>query len=74
MTDSEKIEAFDAIAIAFTNQWYDGRWTWWVSQPSGSSDTPRMTRREAIEDLVEWAKWKAKRQRPRRRLELLVVK
>lgn len=55
MTDIEKIEAFDAIAIAFTNKWHDGKWTWWNPKPCGGV-YKRETQEEAVNDLIDVAK------------------
>lgn len=53
MTDSEKIAAFDSIALAMTNQWADKRWSWWCPSPCGGEMVS--TREEAVLSLVEWA-------------------
>lgn len=54
MTDQEKIEAFDHLARAMTNPWYDGQWSWFCLCPAGGP--LRATREEAVADLVAWAK------------------
>lgn len=66
MTDAEKIEAFDALALAMTNCWHDGKWSWWCPTPSGS-ELRRETREEAVMDLVGWAN----RVKPKKKLSLL---
>lgn len=58
MTTEEKAEAFDAIALAFTNQWADGRWSWWCHSPKGGKTFA--TREEAIADLVAYGCREAK--------------
>jgi hypothetical protein len=58
MTDAEKIAAFDLITDAFTNRWYDGRWSWLCHTPSGGP--LRATRREAVSDLIVYAKRESK--------------
>lgn len=60
MTTEEKAAAFDALAIALTNCWHDGSWTWFCPCPCGSSK-PRATREEAVVDLVEWAEKTARK-------------
>jgi hypothetical protein len=59
MSDPEKIEAFDALALALTNRWHDGQWSWWCRTPPGGPS--RATREEAVADLVVWAKLRAKK-------------
>ena len=59
MTTEEKAAAFDVLAMALTNRWHDGSWTWWASAPCGGL-TKRATRGEAIQDLIEWSKKKAR--------------
>jgi hypothetical protein len=54
VTTEEKAAAFDALALALTNCWFDGSWTWFCPTPCGSS-VKRATRDEAVADLVEWA-------------------
>lgn len=60
VTIEEKAAAFDVVALALTNQWYDGSWTWWASAPCGGL-AKRATREEAVQDLIEWSQKKAKR-------------
>lgn len=75
MTIEEKSAAFDLIAMAFTNLWHDGSWTWWCYQSCGGL-TKRNTQEEAIADLIEWSKetaaWNAKRFAARMRVRLPV--
>ena len=60
MTTKEKAAAFDALANALANQWWDGKWSWFCKTPCGG---PMLaTKDEAIADLVEWAK----RQKPKK--------
>lgn len=54
MTLEEKGAAFDAIAKALTNQWWDGTWSWWCPVPAGGPRRP--SREEAVADLVAWAR------------------
>ena len=54
MSDAEKIAAFDSIALAMTNQWHDGKWSWWCPSPCGGSMFD--AREEAVVDFIEWAK------------------
>jgi hypothetical protein len=61
MTDAEKIAAFDTLALALTNQWHDGSWTWFCRTPCGGL-VKRATREEAVADLVAWAE----RQKPKK--------
>ena len=58
MTDDEKAAAFDALALAFTNRWSDGSWSWWCHTPGGGPH--RATRAEAVADLVAYAFREAK--------------
>lgn len=59
MMDAEKVEAFDAMAKALTNQWSSGEWSWFCGCPPGGP--MRATREEAVADLVAWAKKYRKR-------------
>ena len=59
MTADEKAAAFDALAATLTNQWSDGSWSWWCPHPCGGP--MRVTREEAVNDLVSWAKLPAKK-------------
>lgn len=56
MNKKQKIAAFDDLAIALTNRWQSGEWSWWCCNPSGGTETMRQTQAEAIADLVAWAK------------------
>ncbi len=67
MTDAEKIAAFNDLADAMTNQYWDGRWAWWCPTMAGGVETMRATMEEAVADLVAWAKRKAPKQRNRRK-------
>lgn len=67
MTTRQKAEAFDRLAVAMTNQWYDGQWSWHCGTPSGGP--MRDTREEAIADLIEWSK-----RRKKKRTSLKVIK
>ena len=62
MTTEEKVAAFDDLALAMTNQWASGHWTWFCPSPCGGADTPRCSREEAVADLVAWAQRTKKRQ------------
>ncbi len=53
MTTEEKAAAFDLVAVALTNDWSDGTWSWWCPSPPGGPH--RATREEAVADLVAWA-------------------
>jgi hypothetical protein len=57
LTDAQKAEAFDLIALAFTNRWYDGSWTWYCHTPPGGPR--RATRAEAVADLIDYARREA---------------
>src|ERR1700722_576301 len=54
MTTEEKAAAFDLLAVALTNRWGDGSWTWWCCSPCGG-ESKRETHAEAVADLVAWA-------------------
>jgi len=54
MTIGDKAFAFDLLAKALTNRWWDGRWSWWCRSPVGGP--PREFREEAVADLLEWAR------------------
>jgi hypothetical protein len=58
MTTDEKAAAFDLLAAALTNRWWDGTFSIWGGamweQPH------RATAAECIPDLIEWAR-RAKR-------------
>ncbi len=73
MSDADKVDAFDALALALTNRWYDGWWSWWNPSPCGGP--MRMTRSEAVADLVAWAHRMKNRRRmePNTRMPLEVV-
>lgn len=53
MTVEEKAAAFDDLAVALTNRWADGLWSWWCPCPPGGAK--QWTREQAIADLVAWA-------------------
>ena len=59
MTESEKVEAFDALCAVMANCWHDGTWSWWC--PTMCGGPVRATRLEAVEDLVRWAHDRARR-------------
>lgn len=61
MTDAEKIAAFDNLAVALTNCWWDGSWCWWNPTPACGTGSRRATQDEALADLVAWAAQKAKK-------------
>jgi hypothetical protein len=54
VTAAEKAAAFDVLAVAMTNRFADGTWSWWCPTPCGGAET-RQTREEAVADLVAWA-------------------
>jgi hypothetical protein len=66
MNTEEKAAAFDSLAVALTNRWHDGRWTWYNSKPSCGTETPRETQEEAVQDLVKWAESEVKRKQKKR--------
>lgn len=61
MTDAEKASAFDLLAEALLNRWWDGRWSWHCLTPSGGPQ--RDTREEALADLVRWSETVARKRR-----------
>lgn len=68
-----KAAALDTLTTALTNQWHDGRWSWFNLSPCGGP--MRSTRSEAVEDLLAWSQRVVKRQRVKaiRRIALEVI-
>ena len=64
MTLDARIAALDTLTQALTNQWHDGRWSWWNPSPCGGSMFP--TRQEAIDDLLAWSQRIVKKQRTKK--------
>lgn len=52
MTAEDKALAFDVLALALTNQWSNGQWSWFCHTPSGGQKCD--TREEAVADLVAY--------------------
>jgi hypothetical protein len=59
MSAEEKAAAFDVLALALTNRWADGLWSWWCPSPPGGEK--RATREDAVADLVAWAQKRVKK-------------
>ncbi len=66
MTTDEKAAAFDLLAVALTNCFADGTWSWWCPTPCGGLEK-RETQAEAIADLIAWAEKTAAQNLKRKR-------